>query len=61
MQDAGAEDVRRESMKVLEAGAEGGGLVLTAAGGFGVRTPDENVLAMREAVERHAAARGRRQ
>jgi len=50
MQNGTPESVREKALKVLEAGAPGGGFILSAAGVFGADTPDENVRAMLDSV-----------
>ena len=51
MQNGTAETVTAEALKVLEAAAPGGGLILCAAGAYGVDTPRENIRALIESVK----------
>jgi uroporphyrinogen decarboxylase len=51
MQNGTAETVTAEALEVLEAAAPGGGLILCAAGAYGVDTPRENIRALLESVK----------
>lgn len=47
------EDVKKEVKRQLEAAMEGGGYIMNTGGELGDGTPDENILALIEAVEEY--------